>query len=268
MKHGVSHIQNFIANETACSLFNSWIKPWKLAFSLEGEKNKQENEHAKHDVTNVPNSHCFSFVGSPESEDGKAYHRMRQLVLNSREEIIKDSQSKQNRDKLVQWCKKIIYQRDKEGQMQLRMFAILIFYYEFYLKSLTFTQFSKEFKEFFEVLDINEAERIVYEMFLTSTKMNLFSNTDPLTSLFNILDKNLDGVEHPTVLRDCMVNLLAVVMGMPTESNHLYTCIFHPNTMENTLAVGLKSAQKMHRSNNPYDKGRTTKSERQRFKLL
>lgn len=142
----------------------------------------------------------------------------------------------------------------------MRMFIVLIFYYDFFNKGVDKQSALPYLQEFFRLLNLKGKEKRAVEMLLDEKLMNMCvdpNDEDTITQLFKQSNKQEDS----NVLRHCLINMLAVTLSLPSNSNHLYTHIFTPGAIANTFGVGNQYSERVLETRVHYDCGCELSSE-------
>jgi hypothetical protein len=112
------------------------------------------------------------------------------------------------------------------------MYLVLICFHNFFNKNATcpFVTALLDNAKFIALLDINNEEKKCYQFF-TQGPPDIAENADELLWHFSAKNDN----KFDTSLRYLFVNVLAVVLGLPRGSNHLYTRVFTPEVLSSSV---------------------------------
>jgi hypothetical protein len=136
---------------------------------------------------------------------------------------------------LLQWITQQV-QNNESKRMQLRMFLILVSYYEYFCKNRSCDVVQRILPQLQPLLAILPNELNAFRIFIT-TMPNLPNDHDPL---LNILVNNADVSQEDLTLRHVLVNLMAVVLGSGPNTDS-YTRLFAMEKLMNDAALGVGS---------------------------
>lgn len=149
---------------------------------------------------------------------------------------------------LVNYCTNLS-QYDEKIVLDLRMFLVLVAYYE-YLEKNQHCEFADTLLEqLTKPLALEEHEKKMIRWILDYSKLIRFdSQGDKLCTVFDAPTENIHL--HDNSFQVALINLLATAMGLPKNSNHIYTYLFNSNALPATYGVGMVSRSTLY---NNYD---------------
>ncbi|KAL6077130.1 Replication factor C small subunit [Balamuthia mandrillaris] len=198
------------------------------------------------DAASIGDGTRFSFMLEQNSETGREYQRfnglIRQRELQAFNEYLR--QQLENEEDVALTTLR---------RHRLRMFVLLVVYYDFFNqgKACPFLaeQLNIEGSHLVRLLDINPQERQAILLFTNAPAAASSRELDPLQFLFSAdarkreeqrqQQENDNGDAAVDLTRaNMIVNCLAIALGCPRESNHVYNRIFLPATLHNTFGPG------------------------------
>jgi hypothetical protein len=170
--------------------------------------------------------HFFSFMIEEQTELGRFYHQTLRYIQQGKDYLLKAIQES----------------RDISIIRQYRMCIFLACYYEYYnkLTKCHLILSLLERSEVLRLLDITPQEKLIFKMVADVPKN--WDPIDPLLFQFSYkarLDKNDNTIAH------LMMNCMAVALGCPRDSNHIYMRAFDISKAAASLSPGSTLNRKM-----------------------
>eukprot|EP01114_Cavostelium_apophysatum_P014001 TRINITY_DN3512_c0_g1_i9.p1 TRINITY_DN3512_c0_g1~~TRINITY_DN3512_c0_g1_i9.p1 ORF type:complete len:5234 (+),score=1501.00 TRINITY_DN3512_c0_g1_i9:231-15932(+) len=166
--------------------------------------------------------HLFSFMVETQSPLGKMYQHIKQLVASGNQQNFQGAITR--------------YAANPDLKLKTRMMLILVCYYDYYdpVKGCPFVQ--NQLDPFLkEALSVTPQEMLGYRL-VTSVPSEVADDVDPL--LYQFSRNARTTAQWDSTMSHIMINCLAVALGSPPDSNHLYPRIFQVASLNNQLGPG------------------------------
>lgn len=104
------------------------------------------------------------------------------------------------------WTKEVISKHKEEGISYLRMFCVLVFYYDFYDKGIDMSTALPHLQEFFKLINLKEKEKKSVEMLLNSSLLNVYNDDADQDTLSQLFKHQGNEQEDLKPIRHCLIN--------------------------------------------------------------
>jgi len=166
----------------------------------------------------------FSFMLDGQSDLGKSFATFRHLVHQKNVEAFGNFV----REELS----------GGSGRNKLRMFFVLVCYHDYFKRGEACAFLQGQLPAMRQALDINDREITAFYFLARGPQQATADpNVDWLQFIFS-KEAHTPPSRINHTLTDVMVNCLAVTLGSPRESNHMYKRIFHLEAMAGTFCPG------------------------------
>jgi len=174
-------------------------------------------------VTNnvgLPSMSKFSFMLETKSDYGKQYSEYVSIMRSSNINALKELLARGQQNETVRY--------------RLRMFTVLILYYEYFKKGIACEFYKAAVQQGVTAPLGFTAEEQTAINFLANAPQDL-PQADEIAGRFSLQAMQ---AKKDLEMCDIMVSCLAVALGSPPESNHLYSRIFRPKELTTTSCPG------------------------------
>ncbi|KAJ3128356.1 hypothetical protein HK100_009210 [Physocladia obscura] len=133
---------------------------------------------------------------------------------------------------IIEYVSELSVNKNEAERLRCRMQLVLVLYHDFFKKNLVCNSVANELTKAGSVLTselcITDRELILFR-FLANGKPSIHYQAKAVEMLSDLRNNEMLNL---------MVTALAVTVGMPPESTHLYDRIFHPETLKNYFCPG------------------------------
>ncbi len=176
----------------------------------------------------------FSFMIDHTTDMGQLYQAFKQQVYAA------------NQAQFIAFIQATL-QNDQQSRKRniLRMFLTLVCYYDFFNRNVACDFILQQLSNppispLTQLLDINAQECVAFKLLASAPPPAVDDILDGLQFLFS-REARQDQPGQPKrdiTIANLMVNCLAVALGSPRDSNHIYTRVFNPGALSGTCGPG------------------------------